>query len=227
MLIVGAGGELDALDSMYPSYGFLTDYYRSFDEFYYSTLYGYATGPVNIKVNPNLFDEDETDTITLEGGQYISLPLRDDSVVIQTVSESLFFGVFRLGFIGQFVVGQVENRGRLCYIDGCSDSLLVYPPRQGDPSLNSLHFPPGIKQSFHTHPSIRMGFIAEGSGLAWRNGPNEHEPLKKGQAFMLSEQELHRFSTHSEGMTVIAFHPDGDWGPTDQNHTMLNRTYLK
>jgi hypothetical protein len=28
-------------------------------------------------------------------------------------------------------------------------------------------------------------------------------------------------------MRVIAYHPDGDWGPTDENHTMLNRTYIK
>jgi hypothetical protein len=27
-------------------------------------------------------------------------------------------------------------------------------------------------------------------------------------------------------MDVIAFHPDSDWGPTDEKHPMLNRTYL-
>jgi len=38
--------------------------------------------------------------------------------------------------------------------------------------------------------------------------------------------ENHRFRTVDSTMTVIAFHPDGDWGPTDHTHTMINRTYI-
>ena len=44
--------------------------------------------------------------------------------------------------------------------------------------------------------------------------------------FCIEEREVHRFSTSNEEMVVLAFHPDGDWGPTDHNHTMLNRTYI-
>jgi quercetin dioxygenase-like cupin family protein len=50
--------------------------------------------------------------------------------------------------------------------------------------------------------------------------------LKPETLFCIEEKENHRFITEKEPMVVIAFHPDGDWGPTDHNHTMLNRTYI-
>jgi hypothetical protein len=43
--------------------------------------------------------------------------------------------------------GPCEAFGRLRYIDGCSDSLLVGPAVRGDPCLNHLHFPPGVSQT--------------------------------------------------------------------------------
>ena len=119
-----------------------------------------------------------------------------------------------------------EELGRLSYIDGCSDSLLVYPPRLGDPTLNYLYFPPGIDQSFHTHPSVRIGCVIQGEGKASLR--DKEIDLLPGIMFALEEKELHRFRTSASGdvMKIIAFHPDGDWGPTDENHTMLNRTYI-
>lgn len=137
----------------------------------------------------------------------------------------------RVGFRGQNLIGgPIEARGRLTYIDTCSDSLLVYPPRQGDPSLNALYFPPNVTQTYHTHPSIRLGVVASGKGYACvePNAETGHErliELKAGTVFCLNEGEVHRFRTMDEAMVVIAYHPDGDWGPTDHNHTMLNRTY--
>lgn len=53
--------------------------------------------------------------------------------------------------------GPIEKTGRLKYIDGCTDSLLIPPVKKGDPCLNHLHFPVGIEQTMHTHPSIRIG----------------------------------------------------------------------
>lgn len=221
--------DLDARDTMYPTYGFLLKDDEAVignPEFRWSTLYGFSDGYTTLAVNGT--------EIRLQPKEYVCYPMGEYSLSL--VAKGTFFGVLRLGFSGQFIIGEVEKRGRLCYIDGCSDSLLVYPPRQGDPSLNSLHFPPAINQSFHTHPSIRMGYVADGEGYAcfgydpakmYHADRSIHEPLKKGSAFLLSEQELHRFKTDDSGMTVIAFHPDGDWGPTDQNHTMLNRTYIK
>lgn len=137
------------------------------------------------------------------------------------------FFVIRLGYLGQAQVGgPIESSGRLCYIDGCSDSLLVYPPRLGDPSLNHLHFPGNVNQSYHIHPSIRLGFVAGGQGEACVKD-NSGGVLSAGDMFCIRERELHRFTTQNSHMDIIAFHPDGDWGPTDQNHTMLNRTYIQ
>lgn len=136
----------------------------------------------------------------------------------------------RMGFRGQRSQGgPLESQGRLVYIDGCSDSLLAYPPRQGDASLNHLHFPRGILQSFHTHPSSRFGIVVEGSGWAdYHTADGEvSEPLMQGRVFYLPAMMMHRFRTDNSSMTIVAYHPDGDWGPTDHNHTMLNRTYLK
>ena len=28
-------------------------------------------------------------------------------------------------------------------------------------------------------------------------------------------------------MDVIAYHPDSDWGPTDETHPMVNRTFVE
>jgi hypothetical protein len=38
----------------------------------------------------------------------------------------------------------------------------------------------------------------------------------------------HKFSTpYGEELQVIAFHPDSDFGPTDEDHPMLNRTIVQ
>lgn len=131
----------------------------------------------------------------------------------------------RLGFQGQTQIGgPVERTGRLCYIDGCSDSILVSPPRCGDPSLNFLHFPAGIEQSFHIHPSIRLGVVLRGGGIC--SLADKEIPLVTGTVFCLDERERHRFRTTAGEMTVVAYHPDGDWGPTDRDHPMKNRTLI-
>jgi mannose-6-phosphate isomerase-like protein (cupin superfamily) len=133
--------------------------------------------------------------------------------------------ITRLGFIGQESIGgPIEDKGRLCYIDGCSDSLLIYPPRMGDPSLNILYFPTNINQTFHIHPSVRMGMVIKGEGICATN--DGEQSLKLGDIFCIDIMERHRFCTVDSEMTVIAFHPDGDWGPTDHSHSMINRTYI-
>jgi quercetin dioxygenase-like cupin family protein len=205
--------DIDCLDTMYPSYATYIKTSGStildMKYFHYSTVYGYA-------VSDSTFNGKK-----LESGEFFCFPISDDGII---VGGDLFL-VFRLGFKGQKVIGTVEHKGRLSYIDGCSDSLLVYPPRMGDPSLNLLYFPKNINQSFHTHPSIRIGLVISGKGYACLN--DDELDLTAGSMFMLDEQELHRFRTEDEEMRIIAYHPDGDWGPTDQNHTMLNRTYIK
>ncbi|MER2601137.1 MAG: cupin domain-containing protein, partial [Candidatus Competibacter phosphatis] len=45
--------------------------------------------------------------------------------------------------------GPLETVGRLRYIDGCSDTLLICPPRVGEPCLNHLHIPLHTDQTPH------------------------------------------------------------------------------
>ncbi len=160
-------------------------------------------------------------------GQYFCHATEDEpaTLTLDADADAQVFSVIRHGFRGQGLVGgPIEASGRLCYIDNCSDSLLVYPPRRGDPSLNHLSFPAGVRQSFHIHPSIRLGVVARGAGFACLT--DQEIPLTAGTLFCIEERELHRFRTEDQRLDVIAFHPDGDWGPTDQDHPMLNRTYL-
>lgn len=205
---------------MYPSrLDLLTGVNVSFKIPDYSTVYGYVVdGSVFLGAAPG-------GPKLATSGEYFSLPDSADAtepVLSVNGSVALFT---RFGFIGQRVLGgPIEESGRLVYIDNCSDSLLIYPPRRGDPSLNSLHFPVGVDQTFHIHPSVRLGVVAKGSGFACTK--DSEEVLNTGDAFCIDERELHRFRTVSSSMTVIAFHPDGDWGPTDSDHVMLNRTYL-
>ena len=207
--------QIDMLDTMYPSYGekVVNALYHARP---YSTIYGYIiSGDVEF---PNSCKAIE--------GQYFSAWTAND-LAIRTSGEVVIFT--RLGYKGQFNIGgPLENSGRLCYIDGCSDSLLIYPPRQGDPSLNLLHFPENTQQTFHIHPSIRLGVVIRGEGLACikEDGIDKQIELKPGNIFCIEEREAHRFMTIKQEMVVLAFHPDGDWGPTDHDHTMLNRTYL-
>lgn len=122
--------------------------------------------------------------------------------------------------------GPIEKRGRLQYIDGCSDSVLLPPPKLGDPCLNLLYFPTNIKQTEHTHPSIRVGAIASGSGFCLLHDGTDPVPLTAGDLFVIPQDLIHSFETKDDDMRVIAFHPDSDCGPTDESHPMINKTII-
>lgn len=212
---------IDQLDTMYPSFNRMMTNASTepFPEYArWGSIYGYSFGVSTVNIG--------NQTHHLTKGQYFSFFLGDNLPTI--ICEDNLFLVCRLGYKCQNTTGWVEKQGRLSYIDGCSDSLLVYPPRQGDPSLNLLYFPAGIEQARHLHPSIRFGCVIAGQGISdvWSNDGIASELLETGTNFCLEENETHRFKTADSSMTVIAWHPDGDWGPTDHNHTMLNRTYL-
>lgn len=214
--------QIDLLDTMYPSFNVMLDHGSEFVWPLYanwSSIYGYSFGN-----NVMFIDKKE---YLLSEGQYFSFFIKDTAPKFDC--ESKLFIVCRLGYKCQNTMGWIESQGRLCYIDGCTDSLLIYPPRLGDPSLSLLHFPAGINQTQHLHPSIRLGCVIDGHGKSefWEHNKFNTTLLTKGQNFCLLEKELHRFCTTDSSMTVIAWHPDGDWGPTDHNHTMLNRTYLR
>ena len=213
---------ISQLDTMYPSFSVMLepgDQVQFPAEMRWCSIYGFSFGMNTIKIGDRLK--------YLEGGQYFSFWTGENSPEF-SLNEKLLL-IVRLGYKCQDTTGWVEAQGRLSYIDGCTDSLLVYPPRHGDPSLNLLYFPHGIEQTRHLHPSVRVGCVISGHGFSdvWEAGNLVSNPLNAGDHFCLTENELHRFRTEDSHMTVIAWHPDGDWGPTDHNHTMLNRTYTR
>jgi len=122
--------------------------------------------------------------------------------------------------------GPIEEKGRLRYIDGCTDTLLVPPVRKGDACLNHLHFPPDIVQTPHTHPSVRTGIVYRGRGECVVPTKSEPVPLVPGYAFVIDTEAVHSFNTTDETMDIIAFHPDSDTGMTDDDHPMVNRTLV-
>jgi hypothetical protein len=131
----------------------------------------------------------------------------------------------RIGYRGVFSLsGPLEPQGRLRYINGCSDSVLIAPTRRGDPCLNMLYVPPGIDQTEHTHPTVRAGIVVSGSGIC--RTPECEFPLPQGGVFVLAPDAPHSFHTTGEHMQIVVFHPDSDTGPSDDDHPMLNRTLV-
>lgn len=122
------------------------------------------------------------------------------------------------------VGGPIEARGRLRYIDGCTDSVLIPPWRRGEPCLNHLHIPPGVEQTMHTHPSDRIGVVVAGHGQCVT--PEGITGLKPGMLWRIPADSLHRFRTEGDSLNIVAWHPDSDTGPTDDDHPMLNRSMV-
>ncbi len=121
------------------------------------------------------------------------------------------------------VGGPVEPTGRLRYIDGARDTVLVAPVVRGAPCLNLLHLPASTVQTDHDHPSVRVGLVVSGSGTCILAGRTE--ALRQGTVFVLPAGAVHRFETPADdGLRLMAWHPDSDTGPTDDDHPMLNRT---
>ena len=133
------------------------------------------------------------------------------------ISQPEYRGLFQLG-------GPIEKRGRLLYIDGCSDTLLISPVVRGEACLNLLYLPPSTRQTTHTHPSFRAGVIVAGKGTC-RTGAGD-TALTPGDVFAIDAEGLHSFHTDLEPLVVIAFHPDSDFGPWHDDHPMVNRTMI-
>jgi Cupin domain len=215
MELLHTPGSIDKRSTMYPTYSMLSDSY-------------YVPAPHSTTYGVVLKGTCKAPLREWKEGEYFShFCYQNDRF---TVENGCVWFVTRLGFQGQEITGnKIEETGRLSYIDNCSSSILVYPPRLGDPSLHLLYFPPNTIQTFHTHPSIRVGLVLSGTGFAdcKGQGKESRHTLSPGSAFCLNQQEEHRFRTDTQAMRIIAYHPDGDWGPTDENHPMLNRTHIK
>jgi mannose-6-phosphate isomerase-like protein (cupin superfamily) len=131
----------------------------------------------------------------------------------------------RVGFDGIALSGgPIESEGRLSYIDGCSATLLIAPWKRGDPCLNFLYVPPGIDQTPHTHPSVRIGVIVEGEGHC--RTPEEEYSLDPGTVIVMPPNQLHGFHTADRFLRIVVYHPDSDTGPSDEEHPMLSRTIV-
>ena len=166
---------------------------------------------------------ESTKWLSVDSGAYFSLPgksriiCQNDSIrnfLICVKNEKPFF---HLGVLE-------KGEGRLKYIDGCTDSLLISPVRRGMPCLNHLHFPANTHQTFHTHPSYRAGMVAYGHGVAETD--RGEISLIPGMSWFIPANERHRFKTDGSELGVIAYHPDSDFGPVDENHPMINRTVI-
>jgi hypothetical protein len=158
-------------------------------------------------------------TFTLGCGMYFAVPgemqvAGGTGLVVTRVDHR---GFFHLG-------GPIEETGRLRYIDGCTDSLLVPPLLKGDPCLNLLHLPSGTRQTPHTHPSLRVGLVVRGAGRCLT--PGGPVALTPGLVFVIRADALHCFRTEDEALVVLAYHPDSDFGPTHEDHPMINRTTI-
>ncbi len=210
----------DAKDTMYPSTldGYVETSSVNVESKCYgspiSTCYGLVIeGSASLKLNSG-------ETFSLPLHHYFSIP---DTFEISGMAKVSI--IERFGYRGTFMLGgPLEQSGRLCYIDGCSDTLLISPHRLGDPCLNLLTFPRQTKQTFHLHPSVRLGTVVWGEGRCVTAGGSI--PLTKGQVFYLPERLQHCFHTDDQELAVVAYHPDSDWGPTDAAHPMINRTYI-
>jgi quercetin dioxygenase-like cupin family protein len=141
------------------------------------------------------------------------------------ITELQGFICMRKGYRGLPIWGgPIEGLGRLKYIDGCSDTLLVGAPVKGDPCVNYLFIPPGVNQTRHTHPSVRVGCVIDGQGYCRLAGRTVD--LIAGEIFVLAANEAHSFHTADRPLRVIVYHPDSDFGPTDEVHPMINRTIV-
>lgn len=165
----------------------------------------------------------------VQSGQWFCIC--DESLGVRLGAESRLFAMQELGYRGlNSMGGPVEEAGRLQYIDGCTDTLLCAPPILGEPCLNLLHFPQGVDQLIHHHPSFRTGIIVSGNGICVAAGPDlkngNNFDLTAGTIFYLPLNTKHKFQTASQAMRVLTFHPDSDWGPTHEAHPMINRTHF-
>lgn len=211
--------------------------YRDNDETYPSIIYGFENVSTNvgrnqfvlpsigacygyicqgaINVANKLLREGEYFCLGAGGTLYFDSDIPTRVVVSQRIG---FRGVNMFG-------GPIEPKGRLKYIDTCSDTLLIGPWKKGDPCLNHLHFPEGIDQTSHVHPTTRSGIVARGKGACIT--PDGEYPLFKGRLFWIPPDGDHRFQTlQGSTMDVVPYHPDTDFGPEDETHPMVNMTWV-
>lgn len=117
------------------------------------------------------------------------------------------------------------DQGNLSYIDGGTNTTAVNPGRLGDPVVNYVHFPAGMRQTLHTHPSHRVGIVLKGNGLVELD--KDTVALRTGDVFFLQRNVLHNFTCpYNEDVVLYVFAPDSGTGPTDEVNPLKIRTYI-
>jgi len=171
--------------------------------------------------HPTIYRNSGAESYRLHPGMYFCLPeagrldgLNSSGIIITC---SGYRGMFNIG-------GAIESQGRFAYIDGGTNSLLIPPIGLGDPCLNAMYLPPDVDQTWHTHPSDRLGIVVKGSGTVKTN--QKCDDLIPGSVFAIQADCLHKFCTYSKELVLVVFHPDSDAGFTDQDNLMLRRTVV-
>jgi mannose-6-phosphate isomerase-like protein (cupin superfamily) len=169
----------------------------------------------------DLSRQNDVGTYCLHSGMYFCLPGK--GIICGENSSGLV--VTRLGYRGMFNLGgPIEEQGRFAYIDGGTSSLLIPPVMLGDPCLNAMYFPPHIDQTWHTHLSDRIGIVVAGIGKL--ETPQMVINMQPNTIFQIPANQLHKFQTDENSLTLVVFHPDSDAGFTHRNHPMLQRTMV-
>lgn len=131
----------------------------------------------------------------------------------------------------RYYVQDKLDQGNLSYMDGGTNTTAVNPGRLGDPVINYVHFPAGMEQTLHTHPSHRVGIILKGHGFVetgiYTNGLQELVDLEQGDVFFMQRNVLHNFMCpYGEDVVLFVFAPDSGTGPTDEINPLKIRTYV-
>jgi len=125
----------------------------------------------------------------------------------------------------RFYVQDKLGMGNLSYMDGGTNTTAVNPGRLGDPVINYVHFPAGMHQTLHTHPSHRVGMVLKGRGNVELD--DSEFPLQQGDVFFMQRNVLHNFTCpHNEDVVLFVFAPDSGTGPTDEVNPLKIRTYV-
>ncbi len=126
----------------------------------------------------------------------------------------------------RYYVQDTLGMGNLSYMDGGTNTTAVNPGRLGDPVINYVHFPAGMYQTLHTHPSHRIGIVLKGSGGIELDEKKVFD-LKQGDVFFMQRNVLHNFMCpYGEDVVLFVFAPDSGTGPTDEVNPLKIRTYV-
>lgn len=198
--------------------------------------------PLNlIKIEPNTarkLSPTGTDYILIRNGNFVNFQTELKNVnaaICTTSSYNVVCGENSSAVVIQypglklledrFYVQKILDQGNLSYMDGGTNTTAINPGRLGDPVVNYVHFPAGMYQTLHTHPSHRVGMVLKGNGRVELDH-EEYFLIKEGEAFFMRRNTLHNFICDDEDVVLYVFAPDSGTGPTDEVNPLKIRTYV-